>query len=106
VSAIDLPAARRQLAVLSEALSSLREDAVGVMPFSTLARNQVDLLAALPARYADVLHQLLDRLESSALFSEESCSFSQKDLLDNLQMWLDKADGTLGRHPDAPPPMR
>jgi hypothetical protein len=25
------------------------------------------------------------------LFSEESCSFSQKDLLASLQMWADKA---------------
>jgi len=42
-----------------------------------------------------VLLGLLDRLESSALFSEESCSFSQKDLLDNLQVWVDKARGQL-----------
>jgi len=33
----------------------------------------------------------MDRLESSALFSEESCSFSQRDLIDSLQMWADKA---------------
>ena len=44
---------------------------------------------------ATVLHDLLDRLESSALFSEESCSFSQRDLLDNLQTWIDKARGQL-----------
>ena len=37
-----------------------------------------------------------DRLESSALFSEESCSFSQKDLVDSLRMWVDKARATLG----------
>jgi hypothetical protein len=42
-----------------------------------------------------VLLNLLDRLESSALFSEESCSFSQKDLLDNLQVWVDKARAQL-----------
>jgi hypothetical protein len=34
---------------------------------------------------------LLDRLESSALFTEESCSFSQRDQFASLQMWLDKA---------------
>ena len=38
-----------------------------------------------------VLLNLLDRLESSALFSEESCSFSQKDLVGNLTMWVEKA---------------
>ncbi|MFS2053286.1 hypothetical protein ACEN8K_31020 [Variovorax sp. CT11-76] len=43
-----------------------------------------------------MLLNLLDRLESSALFSEESCSFSQKDLLDNLSLWVDKARAQLG----------
>ena len=35
--------------------------------------------------------QLLDRLESSALFSDESCSFSRSELLGSLQLWTDKA---------------
>jgi hypothetical protein len=48
-------------------------------------------LLALPEKFSVVLGNLLDRLESSALFSEESCSFSQKDLLDSLQMWLERA---------------
>nr|WP_050784215.1 hypothetical protein [Acidovorax delafieldii] len=64
---------------------------------SAVAREQAQLLAALPPRYGEVLLGLLDRLESSALFSEESCSFSQKDLLDSLQMWVDKARGALQR---------
>ena len=59
------------------------------------ARGHGALLQALPDRYATVLHDLLDRLESSALFSEESCSFSQSGLLDNLQLWIDKARGQL-----------
>ena len=46
---------------------------------------------ALPARFDEVLQPFLDRIEASALFSEESCSFSQKDLLASLQMWTDKA---------------
>lgn len=45
----------------------------------------------LPARYGEVLNGLLDRMEASALFSEESCSFSQKDQLDALKTWLEKA---------------
>jgi hypothetical protein len=56
-----------------------------------LARGQDVLLAALPDKFSEVLHQLMDRLESSALFNEESCSFSQRDLVDSLQMWADKA---------------
>jgi hypothetical protein len=49
----------------------------------------------LPERFAQVLGTLLDRLEASALFSEESCSFSQKDLLDHLKIWLQKAEQNL-----------
>ena len=59
--------------------------------FSAQARAQEALLAALPPRYGEVWLGLLDRLESSALFSEESCSFSQSALLDNLEAWLQKA---------------
>ena len=49
-------------------------------------------LLALPEKFGVVLGNLLDRLESSALFSEESCSFSHGDLLDSLALWLDKAE--------------
>ena len=51
----------------------------------------------LPERFDQVLHPLLDRIEASVLFSEESCSFSQKDLLANLQLWSDKARLQLNR---------
>lgn len=86
-----MSSAQDQLDELAAALQQLRSDALGIPAFSRLAQNQPALQAALPARYAEVLQQLLDRLESSALFSEESCSFSQKELLDSLQMWIDKA---------------
>jgi hypothetical protein len=46
---------------------------------------------ALPPRYGEVLRDLLDRLEAGALFSEESCSFSQQDLFKGLRTWADKA---------------
>ena len=42
-----------------------------------------------------MLLNLLDRLEASALFTEESCSFSRSSLLDHLQAWLDKAGASL-----------
>lgn len=45
----------------------------------------------LPPRYAAVLEQLLVPLEASALFSEESCSFSRTDLADSLAQWLQHA---------------
>jgi len=83
--------AQDQLAALQTALQQLRNDTFGVAAFSQLAMQQQSLAAALPERFGEVLSQLLNRLESSALFTEESCSFSQKDLLDSLQLWLDKA---------------
>lgn len=83
------------LAPLQLGLDALRSDPGTTAAFCRLARAQDALLAALPPRYGEVLLGLLDRLESSALFSEESCSFSQRDLLDSLQLWLDKAGAQL-----------
>ena len=80
-----------QLQTMQTALAQLRSDTLGASAFAELAQAQQDLMAALPPRFADVLLQLLSRLESSALFTEESCSFSRHDLLDSLQLWLDKA---------------
>ncbi len=79
------------LSPVEEALAALRCGNISPAQFSHTARAQTALLATLPPRYTEVLHNLLDRLESSALFAEESCSFSQQDLLDSLQLWLDKA---------------
>lgn len=83
--------AHGQHTALLAALQDLRAANLGVAAFSALAQQQTLLLDALPPRFGEVLMQLLDRLESSALFSEESCSFSQKELFDSLQLWLDKA---------------
>jgi hypothetical protein len=84
-----------QLQTLQGALAQLRVETLGAALFSELAQAQQELLAALPPRFFDVLVQLLSRLESSALFTDESCSFSRHDLLDILQLWLDKAGQTL-----------
>ncbi len=85
------------LDALQNALTQLRAQQLSAHAFSAQARMQTTLLAALPDRYGTVLHDLLDRLESSALFSEESCSFSQSALLDNLQVWLDKAEAQINK---------
>jgi hypothetical protein len=82
---------QQQLEALQDALQQLRSDGIRVSGFAQLAAQQQGLAAALPTRFNDVLSQLLNRLESSALFTEESCSFSQKELLDSLQLWIDKA---------------
>ena len=84
------------LAPLQDGLDALRQGRSRPADFSHQARTQQALLETLPPRYAEVLHGLLDRLESSALFAEESCSFSQSELLDSLQLWLDKAAAQLG----------
>ncbi|AVQ81212.1 MULTISPECIES: hypothetical protein [unclassified Variovorax] len=88
--------ATAQLDALAARIAALSGSGGGpVTALSDEARGSAELLAALPPRYGEVLLNLLDRLESSALFSEESCSFSQKDLLDNLKVWADKARGQL-----------
>lgn len=86
-----LAGAPAELAALQTQLQALRSGQTLSTDFSRHARAHTALLAALPPRYGQVLHDLLDRLESSALFAEESCSFSQRELHDSLQLWLDKA---------------
>jgi hypothetical protein len=84
------------LQTVADALLRLRAAEMGAHAFGALCRDQLlQLQEALPARYSEVLLGLLDRLEAGSLFSEESCSFSQTDLHDSLQMWVDKAHGVL-----------
>ena len=84
--------AATQLDHLHNGLTHLRSAPHTAAQFAQDTRHRAaDLLSALPPRYTTVLHNLLDRLESSALFAEESCSFSHKELLDSLQLWVDKA---------------
>lgn len=78
------------LSRMSATLSACRQDSVQQSTLIQQWRTDASSLP-LPGKYALVLNDLLDRLEASALFSEESCSFSQKGLLDNLQVWADKA---------------
>ena len=87
--------ASTQLTTLAQALQAFERGDHTAAALSNLARQQTTLLTALPPRYSEVLLNLLDRLESSALFSEESCSFSQKDLVANLTVWVEKAQTTL-----------
>ncbi|MEO7400666.1 MAG: hypothetical protein ABIV07_07845 [Polaromonas sp.] len=80
-----------QLSNMQAALQQLRAEALSVARFSSLVQEQSLLRSALPGRFDEVLMQLLDRLESSALFSDESCSFSHSELLGSLQLWAEKA---------------
>jgi hypothetical protein len=60
------------------------------------ARAALVLVSSLPSQFGEVLNNILDRLESSALFTEESCSFSQTGLLESLEVWVQKAGVRLG----------
>lgn len=48
--------------------------------------------SGLPDKYGTALEGILERIESSSLFTEESCSFSQKDLVDALIYWLERSE--------------
>ena len=84
-----------QLATLQSALAAHGQGDLSAAALRDTARAQQALLAALPPRYGEVLLNLIDRLEASALFTEESCSFSRSSLLDHLQAWVDKAGASL-----------
>jgi hypothetical protein len=83
------------LQILHDALNDLRDGDIDVAAFCCAWRAQSDLLKRLPPRYEAVAEDLLGRLEAGSLFTEESCSFSQEDLLNNLAVWLHKAEQTL-----------
>ncbi len=87
--------ATEQLEQLAQLLQGLRE---GRARLETLYEHAsaAELRQALPPQFSLVLDKLVDSLQSSALFTEESCSFSRADLLDSLQLWIDKARAKLG----------
>ena len=91
--------ASAELSHLRQCLNDLRHGTLTVVTFVRDLPSMQALFEALPARYAEVWHGLIDRLQSGALFSEESCSFSQTDLIDSLALWLDKAEQTLATQP-------
>ena len=81
-----------ELSQLRQSLNDLRAGTLTVVAFVRDMPSTAALFDALPQRYAEVWQGLIDRLQSSALFSEESCSFSQTDLIDSLALWIDKAE--------------
>ena len=87
--------AHAQLDAFRRSLDALLARDIRVQQLSQDARGHAALMQALPPNFKTVLLQLLDRLDSGALFDEESCSFSQRDLIDNLRLWADKAQQRL-----------
>jgi len=88
------PAASR-LHFMRASLDALRTGQGNIAGLCSTWRAQEEVMTALPPRYRQVAEDLLGRLEAGSLFTEESCSFSQKDLTDSLSTWLDKAQQTL-----------
>ncbi|MCB1917914.1 MAG: hypothetical protein KDG52_19655 [Rhodocyclaceae bacterium] len=85
---------------LRSALDRLAQGGISVHQCVALWRADAPpALAELPPRFGEVLDQLLMRLESSAGFGGASCSFDQQVLLDELALWLDKAEARLARPP-------
>ncbi len=80
---------------LRQALAQARQAPDKVVALTTCASEHAALLASLPTPFATVWTDLLNRLESSALFNEDSCSFSQSQVLDSIALWLDKAEARL-----------
>jgi hypothetical protein len=87
--------ASQHISELRNHVQSLREDRIAVAQFSAFARSPKPWLGDLPPAFSTVWDNLLDRLESAALFSGDSCSFSQTDLLASFDLWLDKAQEKL-----------
>lgn len=86
---------RASLNDLGASLRQLADQSIDALTLAGRWRAQTDLLQALPPRYGEVLENLLQRLESGSLFTEESCSFSQSELHDSLRLWLEKAGNNL-----------
>ncbi len=85
---------------MNEALNACRQGTLSTTEMTLQWRSSASQLP-LPDKFGSVLGNVLDRMESSALFSEESCSFSQRDLLDSLALWSDKARAALLKTQDA-----
>ena len=82
---------------LQQSLQDLSAEQININRFCKIWRGQTELLIALPPQFREVMENLLSRLESGSLFTEESCSFSQADLIAQLRMWLDKAKAVVTR---------
>jgi hypothetical protein len=78
------------LSTLGEALAIARSQADPRSLIDTLPRAR-GLLPALPPAFGPVLDGIEQRLQSAALFGEESCSFSLADLHDAMATWIDRA---------------
>ena len=90
-----MTAAQQQLQAIAQQVQALRDGQGSVDTLISQSTSAHELRSTLPAAFATVIDNLTDRLQASALFTEESCSFSRTDLIDSLQLWVDKAQQRL-----------
>lgn len=78
---------------LARMRAALDQHLGGSMPASDLVRawREAGTGLSLPPVYGQAMEELLRRLEMSAVFAQDSCSFSSSAVTDQLSRWLDKA---------------
>ncbi|MBP0620503.1 hypothetical protein [Cupriavidus consociatus] len=78
---------------LARMRATLDRHVTGSMPAQDLVRAWRDAGSGLtlPPVYGQAMEELLRRLEMSAVFAQDSCSFSSSAVTDQLARWLDKA---------------
>ena len=78
-------------AKIQQSIQGFKQQTIRVAALAEQLRSEKQLLGELPPAFTQALENVLERLEAGALFTEESCSFSQSDLITALEVWLDKA---------------
>lgn len=78
---------------LARMRSALDQHTGGSLPAAELVKAWRETATALtlPRVYGQAMEELLRRLEMSAVFAQDSCSFSSTAVTDQLRRWLDKA---------------
>lgn len=80
-------------APLAAMRAALEQHRAGALTVESLVRAWLEQAPglSLPPRFAPVMDELLRRLEMSAVFAQDSCSFSSSAIADQLALWLDRA---------------
>lgn len=86
---------------LRTAVDDYAHDKITTEAFCALWHEQGGRLCdRLPETYRRALEDALMRIESSRLFTGESCSFSRESLLHVFGVWLERAEARLQDHED------
>jgi hypothetical protein len=71
--------------------AELRAGACDARAFAQAVYDATPMIGSLPPAYERAFAEIVTRLESAALFGNESCSFSHSELYDALDTVLEKA---------------